>query len=182
MGDVAAGASAHAKTAVREPTTLAMLAVLPPFVTYVYGAAMQSFPDVGFLAVEAATYGRIGGALFATAFLTGLVGLFGTVSAATADRYLAFSGFDARVLFGTRVLVSTGVAFAAAAVSLGSRSRSAPTSVRRSPRTSCLCSPARSTACSGSSWAPSSPANWRGRSCWCSSRTWTPFSPGTCSR
>jgi ABC-2 type transport system permease protein len=120
MGDVAAGASAHAKTAVREPTTLAMLAVLPPFVTYVYGAAMQSFPDVGFLAVEAATYGRIGGALFATAFLTGLVGLFGTVSAATADRYLAFSGFDARVLFGTRVLVSTGVAFAAAAVSLGS--------------------------------------------------------------
>jgi hypothetical protein len=120
MADVATGVSAHAKTVVREPATLAMLVALPPLVTYVYGAAMQSFPDAGFLAADAATYGRLGGALFATAFLTGLVGLFGTVNAATADRYLAFSGFDARVLFGTRVLVTTGAAFAAAAASLGS--------------------------------------------------------------
>lgn len=120
MGEVAAGTSAHAKGVLRQPTTLAMLLVLPPFVTYVYGAAMGAFPDVGFLGTTASTYGRLGGALFATAFLTGLVGLFGAVSAATADRYLAFSGFDSRVLFVTRVLVATGVAVVAAAVSLGS--------------------------------------------------------------
>lgn len=120
MGDVTVGASAHAKTAVRDPTTLAMLVALPPFVTYVYGTAMGAFPDVGFFDVGATTYGRIGGALFATAFLTGLVGLFGTVSAATADRYVAFSGYRPGVLFATRVLVSTAVGLVAAAVSLGS--------------------------------------------------------------
>jgi ABC-2 type transport system permease protein len=118
VGEVVSGASAHAKTAVREPTTLAMLFVLPPFVTYVYGAAMGAFPDVGFVEVGASTYGRIGGALFATAFITGLVGLFGTVSAATADRYLAFSGYRSSALFATRVVVSAGVALVAAAVSL----------------------------------------------------------------
>jgi len=120
MGEVAAGASAHARSALRQPTTLAMLVALPPFVTYVYGTAMGAFPDVGFVDGSASTYGRVGGALFATAFLTGLVGLFGTVSATTADRYLAFSGFSPGVLFGTRVLVATGVALVAAAVSLGS--------------------------------------------------------------
>ncbi|QDX40738.1 hypothetical protein [Salarchaeum sp. JOR-1] len=118
MRSLRVGASANAKTAVREPTTLALLVLLPPFVVYVYGAAMSSFPDVAFLQGSAAAYGRIGGALFATAFLSGLVGLFGTVSAAQADRYLAFSGYAPAVLFGTRVLVSVGVAAAAAAVSL----------------------------------------------------------------
>lgn len=122
-----AGASAHAKSVLRQPTTLAMLVVLPPFVVFVYGAAMSSFPDVGFLDVPAATYGRVGGALFATAFLTGLVGLFGTVSAARADRYLSFSGFPSWVLFATRVVVSTGVAFVAAGVSLAALAASGTT-------------------------------------------------------
>lgn len=119
MRSAVVGASAHAKSVVREPTTVAMLAVLPPFVVFVYGAAMTSFPDVGFLEGSAASYGRTGGALFATAFLSGLVGLFGTVSAARADRYLSFAGFSPRVLFATRVAVSLGVAAVAAAVSLG---------------------------------------------------------------
>jgi ABC-2 type transport system permease protein len=119
MPEFTTGASAHARDVVRQPATLAMLAVLPPFVVFLYGAAMTSFPDVGFLQGSAATYGRVGGALFATAFLSGLVGLFGTVSAARADRYLSFSGFSPTVLFATRVLVSVGVAAVAAAVSLG---------------------------------------------------------------
>ncbi|MFB6068463.1 MAG: hypothetical protein ABEJ90_00875 [Halobacterium sp.] len=119
MRDATAGASAHAKSVARKPTTLAMIAVLPPFVVFLYGAAMTSFPDVGFIQGSAASYGRIGGALFATAFLSGLVGLFGAVSAAQADRYLSFSGFPPGVLFATRVAVSVGVAGVAAAVSLG---------------------------------------------------------------
>jgi ABC-2 type transport system permease protein len=119
MPELRTATSAHAKSVVRQPTTLAMLAVLPPFVVYVYGTAMTSFPDVAFLQGSAATYGRIGGALFATAFITGLVGLFGTVSAARADRYLSVSGFAPTTLFATRVLVSMGVAAVAAAVSLG---------------------------------------------------------------
>jgi len=118
MSEFQTGASAHAKSVARQPTTLALLAVLPPFVVAVYGAAMTAFPDTVFLRGSAATYGRVGGALFATAFLSGLVGLFGTVSAARADRYLSFSGFSSVVLFGTRVLVSVGVAGVAAAVSL----------------------------------------------------------------
>lgn len=120
MRSATVGASAHAKSALRQPVTLALLAVLPPFVVFLYGAAMSSFPDVGFLSGSARTVGRMGGALFATAFLTGLIGLFGTVSAATADRYLVFSGYSPPVLFTTRVLVSVGVAAVAAAVSLGS--------------------------------------------------------------
>lgn len=119
MPDVRIGAAAHAKGIVRQPTTLAMFAVLPPFVVFLYGAAMASFPDVAFLDGSASAYGRIGGALFATAFLSGLVGLFGTVSAARADRYLSFAGFSPVVLFATRVLVGAGVAAVAAAVSLG---------------------------------------------------------------
>ncbi|MFB6270297.1 MAG: hypothetical protein ABEH83_10155, partial [Halobacterium sp.] len=118
MTELTAGASAHARSVVRQPTTVAMLALLPPFVVFVYGAAMTSFPEVGFIEGAAASYGRIGGALFATAFLSGLVGLFGTVSAARADRYLAFSGFSPVTLFATRVLVTVGVAAVAAAVSL----------------------------------------------------------------
>jgi ABC-2 type transport system permease protein len=119
MRSATTGASAHAKSVLREPTTLAMLAVLPPFVVFLYGAAMRSFPDVAFLGGSAASYGRIGGALFATAFLSGLVGLFGTVSAAQADCYLSFAGFSPVVLFATRVVVSVGVAAVAAGVSLG---------------------------------------------------------------
>ena len=114
----AVGASAHAKDVLRQPTTLAMLAALPPFVVVLYGAAMASFPDVAFLSASPASYGRMGGALFATAFLSGLVGLFGTVSAARADRYLSFSGFSPALLFATRVVVSVGVAGLAAGVSL----------------------------------------------------------------
>lgn len=120
MRSATVGASAHARSALRQPVTLGMLVVLPPFVVGVYGAAMSSFPDVGFFQQSAQAVGRIGGALFATAFLTGLIGLFGAVSAATADRYLAFSGYSAPTLFATRVLVSVGVAVVAAAVSLGS--------------------------------------------------------------
>jgi len=112
------GASATAKTTLREPTTLALLVVLPPMVVAMYGAAMASFPDVGFLSGSGAAYGRLSGALFATAFLSGLVGLFGTVSAARADRYLAFSGYPAAALFGTRVAVSCLVAGVAALTSL----------------------------------------------------------------
>lgn len=118
MPELPTATSAHGKSIVRQPTTLVMLAVLPPFVVYLYGAAMTSFPDVGFIQGSATTYGRIGGALFATAFLTGLVGLFGTVSAARADRYLSMAGFSPTILFATRVLVSVGVAAVAAAVSL----------------------------------------------------------------
>jgi len=119
MRSAAVGVGAHARTVVRQPTTLAMLAVLPPFVVFVYGGAMTAFPDVAFLQGSAASYGRTGGALFATAFLSGLVGLFGAVSAAKADRYLSFSGFSPAVLFATRVAVAAGVAAVAAGVSLG---------------------------------------------------------------
>lgn len=122
MRSAAASARAHAKGVLREPTTLALLTLLPPFVVLLYGAAMASFPDAILREASATEYGRIGGALFATAFLSGLVGLFGTVSAARADRYLSFAGYSPGVLFVTRVVVAVGVAAVAAGVSMATLS------------------------------------------------------------
>lgn len=133
MRSTVVSVSAHAKSVLRQPTTLALLTVLPPFVVVLYGAAMASFPDAVVREASATAYGRIGGALFATAFLSGLVGLFGTVSAARADRYLSFAGYPAGVLFVTRLVVAVGVAAVAAGVSLATLS-AAGTAVASVPR------------------------------------------------
>lgn len=109
---------AHALSVVRAPTTLALLVVLPPVVVVGYGEAMAAFPPLPLLSAPPATLGRINGAVFATAFLAGLLGLFGTVSATRADRRLVRCGFPRAELFATRLAVVLGVALVAAATSL----------------------------------------------------------------
>lgn len=109
---------AHALSVGRAPTALVLLLVLPPVVVIGYGRAMAAFPAMPFLSAPPVTIGRINGAVFATAFLAGLLGLFTTVSAQRADRRLVRCGFPRAELFATRLAVVLGVSLFAAATSL----------------------------------------------------------------
>ncbi|WP_135535655.1 hypothetical protein [Halostella pelagica] len=108
---------------VREPTTAALLLVLPPVVVEVYGEAMASFPALPGTTGDPGTTGRIIGALFAAAFLAGLVGLFQAVSARGTDERLHRCGAGRASLLGARVVTMATVAAVAAAVSLAALAR-----------------------------------------------------------
>jgi hypothetical protein len=108
-----AGTSAHLREFVRRPLHVLFLVVLPPVVIEVYGMAMATFPDLGFFSAPPATMGRINGAVFAAAFLAGLVGLFQVRSAAKADERLRLSGFRRAELFCSRLAVILAVSLLA---------------------------------------------------------------------
>lgn len=114
-----AGSRAHARALLRNPLHVLFLVVLPPVVIEVYGLAMASFPTLPFMEALPATLGRINGAVFAAAFLAGLVGLFQVISARQADDRLQICGFRRWELFLTRLstilavgLLAAGSAFA----------------------------------------------------------------------
>lgn len=100
----------------REPTNLALLLVLPPVVIAGFALALEAFVGVPGMDPDPAA-GELGGTLFATAFLAGLLGVFQVVGAADPDRRLVVCGFRrwevllARIL--TIVLVGTAVALVA---------------------------------------------------------------------
>ena len=81
MSGVVTGTRLRLAELTRQPFTLALLLVLPPTVIEMYGAALSSFPQLPGLTADAATAGRMTGALFAVAFLAGLVGLFQVIGA-----------------------------------------------------------------------------------------------------
>ena len=110
-----AGTAAHVRAFVRHPLHLVFLVVLPPVVIEVYGMAMASFPEVPFVETLPATMGRINGAVFATAFLAGLIGLFQVISAREADSRLQLAGFRHWELFLTRLATIVAVSLVAAA-------------------------------------------------------------------
>jgi hypothetical protein len=104
---------------VRQPLTLSLLLVLPPVVIEMYGVAVGSFPQLPTLGAAPATVGRMTGALFAVAFLAGLVGLFQVISARNGDERAAVAGFPRWIMLLSRLvtmlvvaLVGTGVAYA----------------------------------------------------------------------
>lgn len=100
----------------REPTNLALLVVLPPVVIVGFDLALEAFVGVPGMDPDPAA-GELGGTLFATAFLAGLLGVFQVVGAAGPDRRLVVCGYRrwevllARVL--TIVLVGAAVALVA---------------------------------------------------------------------
>lgn len=100
----------------RQPLTLAMLLVLPPVVIEMYGVAVESFPQLPSLGADPATAGRMTGALFAVAFLAGLVGLFQVISARNGDERAAVAGFPRWTMLTTRLVTMIVVALAGAAV------------------------------------------------------------------
>lgn len=100
----------------RQPTTLALLVLLPPVVIELYGVALASFPMLPGLEIDPATAGRMTGALFAVAFLAGLVGLFQAISARHGDERAAIAGYPRWAMLTTRLATMLLVALAGATV------------------------------------------------------------------
>lgn len=101
----------------RNPRNVALLVLIPPVVIYSYGVAMEAIPSVLLGDRAAADVGRINGALFATAFLTGIFGLFQVIDAHHADRRLVVAGFPRLELLVTRLATIAGVSAFIALVS-----------------------------------------------------------------
>jgi hypothetical protein len=89
---------------------------MPPLVVEGYGRAMSSFPEMPFVSTIPATLGRVNGAVFAAAFLAGLIGLFQVVAARRADDRLAICGFDRATLLASRLGAVLAAALAGAVV------------------------------------------------------------------
>ncbi|WP_158056408.1 hypothetical protein [Halorussus halophilus] len=113
---LATGVKAGTLSFFREPLTVALLVVLPLVAIELYGAAMASFPTLPFMEAPPETAGRISGALFATAFLAGLLGLFQVISARDADNRLAICGFPRATLLVSRLATVLVVATVVAAL------------------------------------------------------------------
>jgi ABC-2 type transport system permease protein len=121
MSQFSTGVRTHTTSFVRKPLNLVLLVVLPPVVIVLYGEAMEAFsalPLLSSLGVDLGTVGRLTGALFATAFLTGIIGLFQVISARQGDERLVLCGFSRSTLLATRLVTVIGAAVLAAGVSL----------------------------------------------------------------
>ena len=116
MSEFVTGTRLRLAELTRQPFTLVLLLVLPPTVIEMYGVALDSFPQLPGLTADAATMGRMTGALFAVAFLAGLVGLFQVISARRGDERLAIAGVSRWVLLSTRLVTMLVVALAGTAV------------------------------------------------------------------
>jgi len=105
------GVSSHVRAFVRTPLNVALLVIFPLVVVEGYGTAMSAFPQFPhFDAASAAAMGRVNGAVYASAFLAGILGLFQSIGAVQADERLGICGYDRAELFASRL----------AAVGLGS--------------------------------------------------------------
>lgn len=114
------GFKARVRELARRPVTLALLAILPLLTVQVYGEAVKAFPQLETGGSDPTTLGQMTGALFAVAFLAGLVGLFQVIRSRGGDRRLLIAGYPragwvlARALtVGFVVLVSAATSFAA---------------------------------------------------------------------
>ena len=87
----------------REPTTIVLLFVLPPTVIVGFDLALEAFVGVPGLDAPPEA-GGLGGALFATAFLAGLLGVFQIAGAAGPDRRLIVCGFHRWEVIVARIL------------------------------------------------------------------------------
>jgi len=114
-----AGVGANLRAFLREPFHLAVLFVLPPLVVVLYGRAMQSVPEMPFMSALPETLGYLNGAMFAAAFLAGLVGLFQIIGTRQSDHRLIIAGFGRAELFLSRLGTIVTVSLAAALVSFG---------------------------------------------------------------
>lgn len=118
MSQLATGARFRLAELTRQPTTLALLFVLPPVVIEIYGEGLSSFPALPGLTIDVATAGYLTGALFAVAFLAGVVGLFQVIGARNGDERLALSGYPGYQLLATRLLTLLVVTAAGSVVAL----------------------------------------------------------------
>jgi ABC-2 type transport system permease protein len=118
-GRLLTGVSANLRAFLREPFHLVVLFVLPPVVVILYGRAMQSLPEMPFMSALPETLGYLNGAMFAAAFLAGLVGLFQIIATRQSDHRLIVAGFGRGELFLSRLGTIVTVSLAAALASFG---------------------------------------------------------------
>lgn len=100
----------------RRPRTLVGVVVLPPVVVELYGTALASFPQLPALAAAPAAAGRTAGALFAVAFLAGLVGLFQLLSARRGDERAAVAGLPRHTTLASRLVTVSAIAVCGATI------------------------------------------------------------------
>lgn len=115
MSGLATGTRLRVAELARQPLTLLALLALPPAVVETYGTAVASFPRLP-TAADPATAGRITGALFAVAFLAGLLGLFQVISARSGDERAAVAGLRRERLLAARLLAVAAVVAAGTTV------------------------------------------------------------------
>lgn len=95
--------AAGVRTFIREPTNVALLVVLPPVVLIAFELVLDPLAEAPGLDFEPGA-AELGGALFATAFLAGLLGVFQVVGAADSDRRLVVCGYHPVEVLVARLL------------------------------------------------------------------------------
>ncbi|WP_136342287.1 hypothetical protein [Halapricum salinum] len=115
---ISVGVGAAVRAFLREPIQVAVLLALPLVVIEGYGYAMTAFPEFPFMEMNAETMGRLNGAIYAAAFLSGVMGLFQVISAVQADERLQLCGYSRAELFVTRLATVLAASLIVAAVSL----------------------------------------------------------------
>ena len=108
VGRQRAAVAAGIRSTLREPTTVVLLLALPPLVVAIFDVALATYGAAPGIEVGA-TEAERGGALFSTAFLAGLLGVFQIVGAAEADGRLVVCGYRPAEVVGAR-LVAIGLA------------------------------------------------------------------------
>jgi ABC-2 type transport system permease protein len=113
------GVRAHATAFFREPLYLLLLVVLPIIEIRFAGSALESLPAAAFTdsTTPLQTTGQLFGAIYATAVLAGIVGLFQRLSADDTDRRLLIAGSTPGRLFLTRLLTVIGITAGVAGIS-----------------------------------------------------------------
>lgn len=93
------------RSVTREPFTLALLVLMPAVSIQLYGLSVASIAELGLFdtGVSLQTLGMVTGAVFGTAALTGILGLFQSLGIQTADRRLVISGFPHVELVAARL-------------------------------------------------------------------------------
>lgn len=112
------GVGATVRSFRREPAQVLALLVVPVIVVEGYGVAMAAFPSFPFMETVPETMGRLNGAIYASAFIGAILGLFQVISARRADERLFLCGFPRSTLFVTRLGTVVAAALLVAAVSL----------------------------------------------------------------
>jgi len=121
FNSVRVGVFAQTKSLFRAPLTLGLMLALPIVSIELFAVSMASFPETMFaeLAITPAAKGRITGAIFATAAISGILGLFQMISARQTDDRLLRCGTNRLALLLAR-LVTVGIgSVVVAGVSLG---------------------------------------------------------------
>jgi len=115
------GLGANLRSLVREPFMLGFLFVLPAVLIELYGVSLSSMADFGLFETVASleATGQVTGAVFATAALSGTLGLFQSLSVQHADRRLRIAGYGMLELFAARVATVVAAGAGVAVIVIG---------------------------------------------------------------